>query len=151
MSLGASKKILKIFGIISIVFGILGIIAGVMSVAGGALLGTGVAAGEVAAGNDMAAGVALLGFGGLLIIIGSVIELISGVCSVKAANDISKIMPAWIFSLIGVISSLASVISMVMQKAQPVKTNEIVGAVVGCITSILIFVAANSVKSAAGK
>ena len=151
MSLGASKKILKIFGIISIVFGILGIIFGIMSVAGGAILGTGVAAGEVAASNDMAAGVALLGFGGLLIIIGSVIELISGVCSVKAANDISKIMPAWVFSLIGVISSLASVISMVMQKVQPVKTNEIVGAVVGCITSILIFVAANSIKGAAGK
>lgn len=151
MNLNTSKMILKVFGIISIIFGILGIVAGIMAVAGGAIIGAGAAAGEIAADSKLAGGVALLGFGGLLVIVGSVIELLSGVLSVKASNDISKIMPAWVFALIGTITSIISVVSMFMQKTQPVKTSNLVGAIVGVCTSVLIFVAANNIKKAAGK
>lgn len=151
MNLNTSKMILKVSGIISIIFGILGIITGIMAVAGGAIIGAGAAAGEITASNEVAGGVALLGFGGLLIIIGSIIELLSGVFSVKASNDISKIMPAWWFSVISVITSIISIISMVMQKAQPIDTKSLLGAIVGLLTSILIFFAAETIKKAAGK
>lgn len=151
MSLNASKTILKIFGIISIIFGVMGIIAGILFVSGGAFIGAGAAAGDIAPDTQLASGIAVLGFGGLLIIIGSAIELLSGVFSVKAANDSSKIMPAWWFALLGTITSVISIITMFVQKTQPVDTKNVFGAAVGVFTSILIFVAANTIKQSAGK
>lgn len=151
MNLNTSKMILKVFGIISIIFGIIGIVAGILAIAGGALIGAGAAAGEVTASSEMAGGVALLGFGGLLIIIGSVVELLSGIFSVKASNDISKIMPAWWFALISLVMGIVNIIVMVVQKSQATNTSNIVSAVIGLLISILIFVAANTIKKAAGK
>ena len=151
MNLNTSKVILKVSGIISIIFGILGIIAGVMAVAGGALIGAGAAAGQITASNEVAGGVALLGFGGLLVIIGSIIELLSGIFSVKASNDISKIMPAWWFSVLSVIASIVSIVTIVLQKSQPIDPKNLFGAIVGLLTSILIFFAAETIKKAAGK
>ena len=151
MSLNTSKMILKVFGIISIIFGVLGIIAGAMAVAGGAIIGAGAAAGEVAADAELAGGVALLGFGGLIILVGSIIELISGICSVKAAKDISKIMPAWVFALLGLISAVINVVSLIVGQTELASTSSIVGTVIGCIINILIFVAASTIKTAANK
>ena len=153
MSLDTSKTILKVFGYISIVFGVLGILGGIAVIAGGSLIGVGVASGEVQASKDLAAGIAIFGFGGLLILISAAIELMSGVFSVKAAKDISKIMPAWVFSLIGLILSIIQVIMALVQK-QPTTSNPItiiIGHIVGIGISALIFVAANNIKQAAGK
>lgn len=149
MSLNTSKTILKVFGIISIIFGVLGIIGGVMAIAGGALIGVGAAAGEVAGSSELAGGVAILGFGGILIVISAVVELISGIFSVKASNDISKIMPAWVFAVIGLIMSILSAIGTFVTKANTNST--VAGTIIGLGLSILIFVAANNIKKAAGK
>lgn len=154
MSLQTSKTILKVFGIISIIFAVLGIIAGVTAVAGGALVGAGAAAGKVTGSEQVAGGVALLGFGGLLIIIGSVVELLSGIFSVRASNDISKIMPAWVFALIGLIFSIPSVVSAIMAAMNNTATNatsNVISSIIGLALSILIFVAATNIKSAARK
>lgn len=151
MSLSTSKTILKIFGIISIVLGVLGIIAGVIAVAGGAIVGAGAASGEIASTSGLAAGIALLGFGGLIILVMAVIELLSGIFSVRAAKDISKIMPAWVFALLGLISAVINVVSLFVGQTELASTSSIVGTVIGCIINILIFVAANTIKTAANK
>ena len=145
MNLSTSKTILKIAGIISIIFGVLGIIGGIMAIAGGSFLGIGLAIGEVQASQDIAAGVGLLGLGGLLILIGAVIELLSGIFSVRAAKDISKIMPAWVFSLIGLILSVPGLIAAISAN------DKIVSNIITVAINALIFVAANTVKKSAGK
>lgn len=145
MNLSTSKTILKIAGIISIIFGVLGIIGGIMAIAGGSFLGIGLAIGEVPASQDIAAGVGLLGLGGLLILIGAVIELLSGIFSVRAAKDISKIMPAWVFSLIGLILSVPGLIAAISAN------DKIVSNIITVAINALIFVAANTVKKSAGK
>lgn len=145
MNLSTSKTILKIAGIISIIFGVLGIIGGIMAIAGGSFLGIGLAIGEVQASQDIAAGVGLLGLGGLLILIGAVIELLSGIFSVRASKDISKIMPAWVFSLIGLILSVPGLIAAISAN------DKIVSNIITVAINALIFVAANTVKKSAGK
>ena len=154
MSLDASKKILKVFGIITIVFSILGIIVGIMAIAGGSALGIGTATGNVESNANLAAGVGIITLLGLVALIGSIVDLISGICSVRAANDISKIMPAWVFALIGIVFDVVGVIGNFVQKrpdGQPLTPSNIVGLILGLAISVLIFVAANNVKHAAGK
>lgn len=152
MNLNTSKTILKIFGIISIIFGILGILTGVLAIVGGIAIAAGGATGEVATNSTIAGAIAVLGIIGLIAIVGSIIELLSGIFSVKAAKDISKIMPAWWFAVLGVISSLISIVSMIMQKSsQPIEPKNMFGAIVALLTSVLIFFAAETIKKAAGK
>lgn len=154
MSLGASKKFLKVIGIINIVFGILGIIGGVMAIAGGGLLGIGAASNEVNATaqqmQGMQLGIGIAVFGGLFILIASVINVVEGYFDVKAAKDISKIMPAWVFSIIGLILCAYSVYEFVAKKNYT-DASQVAGVVVAVLLSVLTFVAANTIKKAAGK
>ena len=145
MNLNTSKMILKVAGIFSIIFGILGIIGGMMAILGGSFLGYGVATGEVANSQDMAIGIGALGVLGLLILIAAIVGLLSGIFSVKASNDISKIMPAWVFSLIGLILSIPGLISAISAN------NQVWSNVVAVAINALIFIAANTIKKIAGK
>lgn len=154
MSLDASKKILKVFGIITIIFSIFGIIFGILTIIGIGALGIGTATGDVQSNVNLAAAVGLVSIFGLLALIGSIVDLISGICSVKASNDISKIMPAWWFSLIGLIFDVIGIIAFFAQKrpdGTAVTPSNILGLIIGLAISVLIFVAANNVKQAAGK
>ena len=154
MSLDASKKILKVFGIITIIFSILGILVGIFAILGGSVIGIGTATGGVESNANLAAGVGIIVILGLIALIGSIIDLISGICSVRAANDISKIMPAWIFALIGLIFDVIGIISNFVQKrpeGYPLTAGNIIGLIIGLAISVLIFVAANNVKKVAGK
>lgn len=154
MSLDASKKVLKVFGIITIIFSILGIIFGITAIAGGSALGIGTATGSVESNVNLAAGVGIITLLGLVALIGSVIDLISGICSVQASNDISKIMPAWVFALIGLIFDVIGIIANFAQRkpdSAPLTPSTIIGMICGLAISVLIFVAANNVKQAAGK
>ena len=154
MSLDASKKILKVFGIITIVFSILGILLGITAIIGGSALGIGTATGNVESNANLAAGVGIITLLGLVALIGSIIDLISGICSVRAANDISKIMPAWVFALIGLIFDVIGIIANFAQKkpdGTAVTPSNMLGLIIGLAISVLIFIAANNVKQAAGK
>ena len=95
MSVQTSKTILKVFGILDIIGGVLGLIGGLILLAGGGLIA---AAGG--SGDEAAVG-ALAGILGVIALIASVITLIQGICSINAAKDTSKIMPAWVFAIIG--------------------------------------------------
>ena len=154
MSLDASKKILRVFGIITIIFSIFGIIFGILTIIGIGALGIGTATGDVQSNVNLAGAVGLVSIFGLLALIGSIVDLISGICSVKASNDISKIMPAWVFALIGLIFDVIGIIAFFAQKrpdGTAVTPSNILGLIIGLAISVLIFVAANNVKQAAGK
>ncbi len=156
MSLDTSRKILKVFGIITIIFSILGILLGIFAIVGGSAVGIGTATGNVESNGNVAAGVGIIVILGLVALIGSVVDLISGICSVRAANDITKIMPAWVFALIGLVFDVIGIIANFVQKnpnatqGQTAPPN-ILGLAFGLAISVLIFIAANNVKQAAGK
>ena len=104
MDLETSKKILKIFGILDIIFGIIGIIVGLLAFAGGGL----VAASDQSEAGAIGAGIAVIL--GVILVISGIVSLLQGIFSVRAAKDTSKIMPAWIFALIGVVMAAISLI-----------------------------------------
>ena len=154
MSLEGSKKFLKVIGIINIVFGIIGIIGGVVAIAGGGLLGIGAASGEAAVSaselKGMQVGIGLAVFGGLFILVASVINVVEGCFDVKASKDISKIMPAWVFAVIGLILCAYSVFKFVSkQDFSDVSSN--LSVAFDVLISVLTFFAANTIKKAAGK
>ena len=149
MELETSKKILKVFGIINIVFGILGVICGIAAITGSAILGIGVAHKTIEATNDIGNGMILLGAVGVLLIIFSAIDIIEGIFDCNAAKDPSKVMPAWIFSIISLICSIYSIVSLVINRN--FTSSSLFGVAVSIVISIITFMAANSVKQAAGK
>ena len=160
MSLETSKKILKVFGIFSIIVGIIGAILGALGVLTGSVMGAGAITGNidelVAKANvtkeQLAGMVGLIGIVSLILHDASIIEIISGVFSVKAAKDSQKIMPAWIFALIGVIMGIVSLgLTFLNKNALNTKLSDIIGYTVGLLINILIVVAANNIKKAAGK
>ena len=74
-----------------------------------------------------------------------VISLLEGIFSIRGARDASKIMPAWIFAILGVIGGIGTLISSIGDDAKGVA-----GAIVGVALSILIFIAANTIKKSNG-
>ena len=149
MELETSKKILKVFGIINIVFGIIGALFGVLFLAGGTFLGIGIASKSIEATQNMESGMIALGFGGVLMVIFSAIDIIEGIFDCRAASDVTKVMPAWVFALISLVCSIYSIVSLVMTKN--FTTSNLIGAAIGVVLSIITFMAANSIKRAAGK
>lgn len=131
MSLETSKKILKIFGILSIIGGVLTIILGIVGLAGGGLAAT----------EDATVGGIVIVVG-LIALVSGIVSLLEGIFSVKAAKDPSKIQPAWIFAVIGVVMSAISLImGFVNNGASGAFSN-----ILSLAISILIFVAANTIK-----
>lgn len=149
MELETSRKILKIFGILNIVFGIIGIVFGVLALAGGTFLGVEIANKSVEATPNIENGMIVLAIGGVLLVVFSAINLIEGILDCNAAKDISKIMPAWIFAIIGLICSIYSIISLIVQRN--FTASSLFGAAVAVVLSIITLMAANSIKRAAGK
>ena len=135
MSLENSKKILKIFGILGIIGGIFMIILGVVGVAlGGAVIGT---AGDVE--EDMVTG-ATVTIAMVIVLISGIVSLLEGIFSVRASKDTTKIQPAWIFAIIGLVSAVIGVVSAITSGGSflsPLGTLAING---------VIFMAANTIK-----
>ncbi|MBR4223543.1 MAG: hypothetical protein IKR73_01910 [Oscillospiraceae bacterium] len=134
MNIQTSKTILKVFGIIGMFFGGLTTIGALFILLGGGAASIG--------GGDEG-----LAFGALLIVLGilslgaGLITVAQGFCSYKASQDTSKIMPAWLFSIIGIVSNVVSVISSIK------KDSGVFTAVVSLVISIVIFTAANTIKN----
>ncbi|MCR5832183.1 MAG: hypothetical protein K6G67_08610 [Lachnospiraceae bacterium] len=134
MTVETSRKILKIFGIISIIIGALGAIIGIVGVVGGGALAS--------AGDDMSLGVGAAAIiVSVVLLLSGIVSLIEGIFSVRAANDVSKIMPAWVFAIISLVFSVVGIFTNIKSG-----TSSIVGAIIGLGISVLIFVAANTIK-----
>ena len=128
MSLKTSKLILKIFGIFSIICGIILIILGVMVLVGASQLSPD----EIASDPSISAGVSGMA---LLFILG-ILSLLEGIFSLRGAKDASKIMPAWIFAIIGVIAAVVGLFT----------GGSMGGSISSLIVNIVIFIAANKIK-----
>ena len=134
MTVETSKKILKIFGIISIIFGVIGVIVGILGIAGGGLMAS--------TGVDEAVGVGAIALVlSVIVLVSAIVSLLDGIFSVRAAKDSSKIMPAWVFAIIGLVLRVISLFTNLKSG-----TSAIVGAVIGIGIGILIFIAANTIK-----
>ncbi len=142
MSLETSKKILKIVGILCVISGIIGIIIGILGFLGGGIIGAGVVNESIEVTEEVgqAMGVGfLLGVVGL---ISGIVDLLEGIFSINASKDSDKIMPAWIFALIGVVMAGISLIGSFGGEA-----SGIISGIISVALSILVFVAANTIKN----
>ncbi len=138
VSVETSRKILKVFGIIAIVIGAIGLLLAILAIVGGGLLGAGLG-GEVDAGlGGVAGGIVIIS--GIILLISGAVSLLQGIFSVRAANDTSKIMPAFVFSIIGLVSGCISLIQAIVNKGN------FISALISLAISGLVFYAANTIR-----
>ena len=81
---------------------------------------------------------------GIAFIIGGIIHMLQGIFSVKAAKDSKYGNKAYIFSILGLISTIASAIATLFAKNNTVSTY--IGQVGGLILGVLVLIAAKKVK-----
>ena len=150
MSLETSKKILKIFGIIGIIFAVLGLLLGIAVIAGGGLITAGLSDPSLSesgiSGAAHVAGFAIIA--GIILTVGAVIALLEGIFSVRAAKDSSKIMPAFVFAILGVLSGVGSLVSTITSGAGG---SQIASGVISLAISCLVLVAANTIRTSRNK
>ncbi len=132
MKLESAKKILKIFGVLSVISGIFTILTGILSFAGGGMLATDESTAEM--------GVTALALG-LILLISGIITILQGIFSISASKNSAKIMPAWIIAIISLISNIISLISSIKNGTSAVS------GIVSLLIAVLIFVAANTIKA----
>lgn len=137
MNIVTCNKILKISGILSLIAGIVGTVLGVMIIIGGGLI-------DAEGGTTIEGEVTLGAFAivaGIMLLCSGIIALLEGIFSMRAAKNNEKITPAWIFSILGLISSAVSLISNIIEK------QEFTSSIITVLLSALIFVAANTIRN----
>ena len=139
--MSASRKLLKIISLLTILSGISYVVmAGILAVAGA------VGGGESLEGLPLTAEVAAL----LLIVvaaIGAVANLVSGFLGLRGANVPSKIMPAYVISLIALIVSIINVIAtIVLGGLNTPDFMSIFNMVFGVACPLVMFILCNNVK-----
>jgi hypothetical protein len=144
MTVETSRKILKVFGILSIIFGILGAILAATMLFGGKAA---VTSGELDV-NVTPEQLRLLSIAAIFSLVSSVVSFLQGVFSVRAAKDFSKIMPAWIFAILDLLFSVADSVWNIINSAQ---ARTIASAAISVALSILVLGAANKIKKHVGK
>ena len=141
MTLDTSRKILKVVGILGIIFGVIALIFGVL-----AFIGSSMTSVDLELTPEQ---LKLVKITGIAAVVLALITLLEGIFSVRAANDFSKIMPAWIFAII---SLVANVVDGVLSIARGgTDGSSMVSIVLSIALSCLVFVAANNNKKSVGK
>lgn len=137
MSLETSKKVLKVSGIICLIFAVIFLVMGLL------LLFTG---GTAATSLDMnvednakVTGITL--GGGIMMFLAGIVMLLEAIFSLRGAKDNAKIMPAWVFAIISLIFGVINLATSLGNGANAVISN-----IVSLLISVLIFVAANTIK-----
>lgn len=105
LDLEQAKKVLKIFGIITLILGIFELLFGILMVTGG-----NAAAGSQEAATDtqlQQATVIFVGIG-IATIVSGIVGIIDGFCSMKAAKESKYGLVAMIFAVVGLLSQLYS-------------------------------------------
>ena len=136
MNLNVSKAILKVVGIISTILGGLGTAAGVYFIIA-ALITT--QAPQLGDANDLATILII----GIILLIISIMPLLQGIFALRGASNSSKIMPAWIFS---VISLILSACGLMANAIDFLGLKVILASSVALAISIIIFLAANTIR-----
>ena len=141
-----ARQTLKILGILTIIAGVLGLLAAIGIFAGGAMLfGDAANSGALAAADQQSVLVATGGFTvlGVMSLVGGIVDLLLGIFSVRASNDFSKVQPAWVLSIIGLI---LAVIGVIVNLSSGINYTSIASSVTAIVFSACIFWAANTIK-----
>ena len=132
---------MKVVGILGIIFGVIALIFGVL-----AFIGSSMTSVDLELTPEQ---LKLVKITGIAAVVLALITLLEGIFSVRAANDFSKIMPAWIFAII---SLVANVVDGVLSIARGgTDGSSMVSIVLSIALSCLVFVAANNMKKSVGK
>lgn len=142
MTLETSRKILKISGILGIICAVFAIITGLAVFGIGGLAATNA---EVQAMEGAAEGIAGMLAGGIIALVSGIIALIEGIVSLMASKNNKYGTAAWIFAILGLISSVGNSISSLKSDGPAFG---VVSAVVAVALSVLILLAANKVREA---
>ena len=80
---------------------------------------------------------------GIMSLVEGIVDLLLGIFSVRASNDFSKVQPAWVLSIIGLIFA---VINVVVNLSGGINYTSIASSVTAIVFSACIFWAANTIK-----
>lgn len=142
----SAKRTLKVLGILSIVLGAFGLITGVTSfVTGGFLAGELATPGAISPDEvEMATTTTGLVFvAGIILIIAGIVTLLQGIFSVRAANDSTKIGPAYAFAIVGLVFA---VIDLVLTFVGGANFSSIIDSVCSIVVSGVLFWACKTIK-----
>lgn len=105
------RTLLKVIGILYTVFAAISILGGILLMIGGGLLSAGLATESVAGGvvTGMAAA-----FGGIIIIVSSLLGLIAGICGIKYCDKPEKAQTCFILGVILLIFAAIGLIRTIM-------------------------------------
>lgn len=143
MSVDSARSSLKVFGILCIILGVFGIILGVAMFAGGQIMGFQLVANPATQGEaaELAGLVLVLA---ICMIIAAIVDLLLGIFSIIGANNPSKIMPAFVLSLISLILSVASLVMNLINGDINVST--IISGALSILFGALIFWCTNTIR-----
>ena len=141
MTLETSKKLLKITGILFVISSLISIVFGGFMTYGG-LAGNN--APEIQNHQDYQVVTGFFILAGIAFVISGIIHLFQGIFSTKAAKDSKYGNKAYIFSILGMISTIASAIATLFAKNNTISTY--IGLVGGIILGVVVLFAAKKVK-----
>lgn len=147
-----SQKILRVISIVQIIEAILVVIFGIMTLMGGTMIGTAdpASVAELTAETGISQGdiggmVSLLG---VSFLIEAAISMLIAIFGLRASNDVNKIMPAWILSVIGLVGNC---IGLVMGAVNGTLSGNLASVLLSLAVSVITFWVCNNIKVEAGK
>ncbi|MEG0374838.1 MAG: hypothetical protein RR547_01475 [Raoultibacter sp.] len=140
MEKSSSQKALKILSIVMIVLAILSIVSGLfMIIGGGAVAGTTVYGGD----DSMAVMAAAAMIGGVMILVGGIINLIIGIFGLRGANNPQKIGVFFVLAIIGVVVTALSFVGNIMSGSD---FTTIISGLISFVLPVACVVLANNIK-----
>ncbi len=144
MKLTTAQKVLKIVGIITIIGAILVILLGVLATTG---IGNAVEQNAAALDDaEVSTGAGLMMLGGIALIVGGLFDFVTGVLSVMASKNGKYAKVTLILTIISVVYSIVN--SVASYTKSGFTTSNVVMLIVEIVLSVLLCVAANTVKVA---
>lgn len=141
MKMTFSRQFLDIAGIMDCLVGIIALIMSILVCGAGIVI---VNAPELGAELPSAFGEYTVLIIGMVIAAGSLFAIFFGHLERAAAKDPSKIMPAWVLSILSVMGGTGSLIYDLVKN---VSITDLTSTLFGLIFSILVLIAANNIKN----
>ena len=144
MKLTTAQKVLKIVGIITIIGAILVILLGVLATTG---IGNAVEQNAAALDDaEVSTGAGLMMLGGIALIVGGFSDFVTGILSVMTSKNGKYAKVTLILTIISVVYSIVN--SVASYTKSGFTTSNVIMLIVEIVLSVLLCVAANTVKVA---
>ena len=144
MKLTTAQKVLKIVGIITIIGAILVILLGVLATTG---IGNAVEQNSAALEDaEVSTGAGLMMLGSIALIVGGIFDFVTGILSVMTSKNGKYAKVTLILTIISVVYSIVN--SVASYTKSGFTTSNVIMLIVEIVLSVLLCVAANTVKVA---